>query len=85
MDHYFETLINKISDINYNVDSEAMRLCSAHYRLNIEDFSWKYGDKVDNNVWELSKQNAKLTASENIRSNQNIIFWKKVIEKINEL
>jgi hypothetical protein len=85
LDHYFETLINEVSDINYNVDSEVMRLCSAHYRLNMRDFGWKYGDKVDNNVWELSKQNAKLTAIENIRSNQNSIFWKKVIEKINEL
>lgn len=92
--------INVINDtikngVNFNVESEAIRLTSSHYKLQRGLWSWLYGDEVEKDSWELAKEHAKLTAEENIKQlviNSDIKkddklmnFWFDVIRKINKL
>jgi hypothetical protein len=87
--HHFNDMIN--NGINYDVKSEAIRLCSSHYRLENQNWEWEYGDSFNRKSWELSKENAKLTAEENIRQicvnkydKKLIDFWISVIKEIDE-
>jgi len=92
--------INVINDtikngVNFNVESEAIRLTSSHYKLQRGLWSWLYGDEVEKDSWELAKEHAKLTAEENIKQvviNNEIKkddtlmnFWFDVIRKIDKL
>lgn len=82
--------INKtVDDVNYNVESEAIRLTSSHYKLQRGLWSWKYGDEVEKDSWEMAKQHATNTAEENIKQavinkldDNTIDFWFDVIKKI---
>ena len=83
------------NDVNFNIESEAIRLTSSHYKLQRGLWSWQYGDEVEKDSWELAKEHAKLTAEENIKQvviNSDIKkddklmnFWFDVIRKIGEL
>lgn len=85
--------INETVDgINFNVESESVRLTSSHYKLQSGLWKWTYGDKVEEDTWEMSKEHAKLTAEENIKQivinkldNKIIDFWFDVIKKIDKL
>ena len=93
--------INIINDtikngVNNNVESEAIRLTSSHYKLQRGLWSWLYGDEVEKDSWELAKEHASITAEENIKQivinskdnhelNDKINFWFDVIRKIDKL
>jgi hypothetical protein len=92
--------INVINDtikngVNFNIESEAIRLTSSHYKLQRGLWSWQYGDEVEKDSWEMAKEHAKLTAEENIKQvviNSDIKkddklmnFWFDVIRKIDKL
>lgn len=93
--------INVINDtikngVNNNVESEAIRLTSSHYKLQRGLWSWLYGDEVEKDTWELAKEHASITAEENIKQivinskdnhelNDKINFWFDVIRKIDKL
>lgn len=81
-----------VDDVNYNVESEAIRLTSSHYKLQRGLWSWKYGDEVEKDSWEMAKQHASNTAEENVKQavinelGYNIIdFWFDVIRKIEKI
>ena len=81
-----------VDDINFNVESEAVRLTSTHYKQQRGNWSWLYGDEVDKDSWEMAKEHASFTAEENIKQavinkldNKIIDFWFDVIRKIKKL
>lgn len=81
-----------VDDINFNVESEAIRLTSTHYKQQRGNWSWLYGDEVDKDSWEMAKEHASFTAEENIKQavinkldNKIIDFWFDVIRKIKKL
>lgn len=81
-----------VDDINFNIESEAIRLTSTHYKQQRSNWSWLYGDEVDKDSWEMAKEHASFTAEENIKQavinkldNKIIDFWFDVIRKIKKL
>lgn len=103
LDQYFEQMINtvqadinatneSVGDINFNIESEAIRLTSTHYKQQRGNWSWLYGDEVDKDSWEMAKEHASFTAEENIKQavinkldNKIIDFWFDVIRKIKKI
>lgn len=81
-----------VDDINFNVENEAIRLTSTHYKQQRGSWSWLYGDEVEKDSWEMAKEHASFTAEENIKQavinkldNKIIDFWFDVIRKIKKL
>ena len=92
----FQPNINAINEtidyINFNVESEAVRLISSHYKLQTGNWNWIYSNQVDKKSWEMAKQHASNTAEENVKQsvvnkldNKIIDFWFDVIRRIEKL
>ena len=92
----FQPNINAINEtidyINFNVESEAVRLISSHYKLQTGNWNWIYRNQVDKKSWEMAKQHASNTAEENVKQsvinkldNKIIDFWFDVIRRIEKL